>query len=467
MRGKFLLAVVIFTVFASCAQAAYYDGAQSGDSADDAYLISSVDDLKLLRDRVNSGTEERGKYYLLTSDLDLRAEKNWQPIGLQKEDISLDNISIGGLNNFYGHFDGGNHTIRVAINREGTKNVYAALFGFCGAGQTHDASIKNLKVSGTVIARAYAPSSNGSIGDAAVAGGIAVRMSEGSSIIGIENCEFNGIVSAYHDYEYGIARAGGILGYVQSGVVKNCSVPYGSFVIADAPNSSAQYSASYAGGIYGYNDTGDIEKCTARARIFNAQCQGGIAGEDSIAGLITKVTDCIYSGAEWGIGETNNGYVDSDVSVTPSDNGCTFTPIKIDIFTGTLPPTALENNYLDNYTLTDAVMGRSYSVQLIASEVRAIDKWEVTSGELPDGMSLTKTGLLSGTPKAAGDYEFDITVSMSGFDLSDTVSYKLTVQESGSSGGHKSSGGGSGGCDAGFGLLSLALLASALLKRKI
>ena len=57
-------------------------------------------------------------------------------------------------------------------------------------------------------------------------------------------------------------------------------------------------------------------------------------------------------------------------------------------------------------------MGRSYSVQLIASEVRAIDKWEVTSGELPDGMSLTKTGLLSGTPKAAGDYEFDITVSM-------------------------------------------------------
>ena len=106
-------------------------------------------------------------------------------------------------------------------------------------------------------------------------------------------------------------------------------------------------------------------------------------------------------------------------------------------------------------------------MQLIASEVRAIDKWEVTSGELPDGMSLTKTGLLSGTPKAAGDYEFDITVSMSGFDLSDTVSYKLTVQESGSSGGHKSSGGGGGGCDAGFGLLSLALLASALLKRKI
>ena len=85
-------------------------------------------------------------------------------------------------------------------------------------------------------------------------------------------------------------------------------------------------------------------------------------------------------------------------------------------------------------------------------------------------MSLTKTGLLSGTPKTAGDYEFDITVYMSGFDLSDTVSYKLTVQESGSSGGHKSSGGsggGGGGCDAGFSLLSLALLASALLKRKI
>ena len=467
MRGKFLLAVVIFTVFASCAQAAYYDGAQSGDSADDAYLISSVDDLKLLRDRVNSGTEERGKYYLLISDLDLRAETNWKPIGLQKEDIGINDIAIGTLNNFYGYFDGGNHTVRVAINRERTKNVYAALFGFCGEGLTHDASIKNLKVSGTVIARASAHSSNGAVGDNAVAGGIAVRMAMGSS--SIENCEFNGIVSAYHDYEYGIAWAGGILGYAHSGAVKNCSVPYGSFVIADAPNSSIQYSASYAGGIYGYNDTSDIEKCTARARIFNAQCQGGIAGCDSIAGLITKVTDCVYSGAEWGIGETNNGYVDSDVSVTPSDNGCTFTPIKIDIFTGTLPPTTLENNYLDNYTLADAVMGRSYSVQLIASEVRAIDKWEVTSGELPDGMSLTKTGLLSGTPKTAGDYEFDITVSMNGFDLTDTVSYKLTVQERGSSGGQKSSGGsgGSGGCDSRFGMLSLALLAGALLKRKI
>lgn len=52
----FALAVCVF-MLASCGVAfAEYHDDNTGDSWDDAYIIDSVADLKLMRDRVNNGT---------------------------------------------------------------------------------------------------------------------------------------------------------------------------------------------------------------------------------------------------------------------------------------------------------------------------------------------------------------------------------------------------------------------------
>ena len=57
-------------------------------------------------------------------------------------------------------------------------------------------------------------------------------------------------------------------------------------------------------------------------------------------------------------------------------------------------------------TLPDGTVGESYSQQLVAfgdGEVFSLDK-----GALPEGLELSESGLLEGTPSQAGSYEFGV-----------------------------------------------------------
>ncbi|MBQ8693952.1 MAG: hypothetical protein IJ520_12525, partial [Synergistaceae bacterium] len=96
---KFCVLLAALMIFAAglpgAALAAYYDEGHTGDSEADAYIIDSVDDLKLMRDRVNASTESK-KYYKLAADLDITAETDWEPIG---NGVVFSNF-----------FDGQNHT---------------------------------------------------------------------------------------------------------------------------------------------------------------------------------------------------------------------------------------------------------------------------------------------------------------------------------------------------------------------
>ena len=96
---------VLFLTFllVPCSEAWYYndDPSRTGDSPETAYLIDSVENLKILRDRVNDSTEPANKYYRLTQDLNITSEHDWTPIG-----YDLD--SNGNLNTyryFAGNFD--------------------------------------------------------------------------------------------------------------------------------------------------------------------------------------------------------------------------------------------------------------------------------------------------------------------------------------------------------------------------
>jgi hypothetical protein len=73
-----------------------------------------------------------------------------------------------------------------------------------------------------------------------------------------------------------------------------------------------------------------------------------------------------------------------------------------------------------------ASLNKPYSVQLSATGGGS-QVWSVGSGSLPGGLSLSNTGLLSGTPTTAGDYTFSVKVTDG--TRTDTETYTLSVAE--------------------------------------
>lgn len=65
-------------------------------------------------------------------------------------------------------------------------------------------------------------------------------------------------------------------------------------------------------------------------------------------------------------------------------------------------------------TLPDATEGKAYSQQLQASGGVPPYTWSIATGALPSGISLSSSGLLSGTPTVTGPFNFTAQVTDSG-----------------------------------------------------
>lgn len=74
--------------------------------------------------------------------------------------------------------------------------------------------------------------------------------------------------------------------------------------------------------------------------------------------------------------------------------------------------------------LPAGTVGAAYSYQLTASG--DVDSWELVSGTLPTGITLSSTGLLSGTPTVAGDYD-DLVIRVLGPDGRDTGLFSISI----------------------------------------
>lgn len=232
------------------------------------YLIKDAEDLKLLAQKVNNGTNYAGKYFKQTADIDLKNETNWTPIGKEN-------------NHFKGIFDGGGYKITsLSIT---SSNEKIGLFGFVS-----NATIQNCNVTGEIEGNNFV-------------GGIVGNAGKNTYIL---NCSFQGNVEGNLDYVGGIVgntssgcevsgcfvtgkveglqRVGGIAGQ-GIGIIRNC------YALADVTARTA-----IAGGIAGnaYNCT--IENCYYSGDVLAKNYAGGIAGVmDSTSGSSTTIENCV------------------------------------------------------------------------------------------------------------------------------------------------------------------------------
>ena len=258
----------------------------------DPYQISTADQLKLFRDKVNNAkTKEETKICaVLTADIDLKNEE-WTPIG----------IGNGTENNgatidfpYSGTFDGNGHTISgLNVNY---RNKNGGLFCY-----VMNATIKNLTVAGSVTH---------SSGDGVAYGGI-VGCADSSTI---ENCTNRCTVT-------GNWYAGGIVGWSTDSDIIGCA-NFGNI-------SSPSFSDGICGKIGGENDAAGID-ATIRdcynVGMVSGNYAGGITGQSDSEDIDILIANCYNVGSLHG--STNTGEIIGDLSgpiCTTIDN-CYYLP---------------------------------------------------------------------------------------------------------------------------------------------
>lgn len=217
------------------------------------YQIKTMEHLQMLSQKVNKGTNYKGKYFKLMNDLDASGmTSRFHAIGDSEQHA------------FAGTFDGNNKTLSNLELVTGGEN-YVGLFGILDA----DGTIKNLQMKGINY------SASGSY-----VGGIV-----GKCMGNLENCAVEGNLTVKN------VIAGGVAGYVY-GILKNCS---------------------FKGSISGFGDTGGVAgsnygqvlKCWANASVTMDgyissmnRATGGVIGSQ-VAGNRTdcQTADCYFIGS--------------------------------------------------------------------------------------------------------------------------------------------------------------------------
>jgi pseudomonalisin len=103
-------------------------------------------------------------------------------------------------------------------------------------------------------------------------------------------------------------------------------------------------------------------------------------------------------------------------------------------FAGSAPPVTITTAS----TVQSGTTGTAYSLILNASGGTAPYTWTAASGSLPPGLSLSSTGVLSGTPTTAGSYGFTVTVTDSA-GASATQTFQITISVGSTGGGGSTS----------------------------
>ncbi|WP_165585856.1 MBG domain-containing protein, partial [Pedobacter nototheniae] len=158
----------------------------------------------------------------------------------------------------------------------------------------------------------------------------------------------------------------------------------------------------------------------ASASQSNVACNGGATGSATVVVSGGTGAYTYLWAPSGGTAATATGLTAGTYTVTIKDaNLCQTTrsftitqPSLIALTASTLPQAQVANIYSANLGATGGVGTYTYSV---------------ASGNLPNGLSLSPAGVISGTPTVSGTFNFDVKVTDSGCGQSSTLSFSITA----------------------------------------
>ena len=111
-------------------------------------------------------------------------------------------------------------------------------------------------------------------------------------------------------------------------------------------------------------------------------------------------------------------------------------PIPALIFPGTMPRfLQAAPPYIWAKVLQTGIVGTAYSEQISTNSLHTPITWSVIAGSLPSGLSLLSTGVISGTPAAAGSNTFTIQM-VDSFTNTATQQFTINVAAAPAAGGN-------------------------------
>lgn len=265
----------------------------------DPYKIGSLEELKFLRDKINANDatyDVPGKYFKLTSDINMGSEPNWTPIG------------SSATSTFTGIFDGNNKIISNLKNgtvQSRSNSVTNGLFGVCSSANVLNTHLRDVAI--------YVNSTTN------VASGSLMFNVTGTTVV--NNCSAEGVIDVAYSGA-SLLSAGGLSAKAEmSGTIINSysnvslkivstgaatAVNTGAFVGLSASTTLikncyssgnvdvtvANSSPVYAGGILGSGNAG-VYNCYSSA-ILSAK---GVSGNVKVGGIVGQrlgnVISCI------------------------------------------------------------------------------------------------------------------------------------------------------------------------------
>jgi len=364
--------------------------------------------------------------------------------GFISECVNNDSVTTG----YYGDVGGisgiGNSQSIIAdCNNYG--NVSGGTYARCGG------------IAGTAVGSIFNCYSNGRISGSlnSHCGGIA---GNGLGTGSMANCQNAGIINGTTK-----SICGGIMGYNFNMAVYNCN---NSGSVSGGSNSEC-------GGIVGHNTlTGSVENsyntgaviggtdayCGGIAgvnnyTVFNCYNTGTVSGGSRLGAIIGYANqqsvqeNCYWleSSAAAGLGRTEDGFAFENL-ISFDTSGVLSTPVNEETALLAVLNQWFPANYInrDSYiywtsgspypvfsydpvimtdSLETGIAEAAYSFQLHALGLESV--WALTGGSLPEGLTLSTVGVISGTPTASG--EFPITVTAANDFNSDSEDYTLKI----------------------------------------
>ena len=393
---------------------------------DSPFIISTLEEFRLFRDKVNNGESFDNQFVRLTDNINLASEV-WQPIGSASA-------------KFLGTFDGNENTISNLVVDVDANN--AGLFGF--ASVVRNLKIANAKVRGLISVGAVAgelESSVGTIDNCHVSGRIEITGENsvgglaGKGYANIGNCSVVGdgsatsfVVGVYGSTEEG-DNVGGLIGHLGEGntlgvtnsIVKAIRVAgtrkvgglvgttarandyIGNAVLNITVESTA--TAEYA------NANGST--CTIGGIIgnyFGSVSSGGILKDSIVKGVNFILGNAKSAGALVGGDRVNNG--GAPVGVEASGNMVYMSTVSGATNVHLMSPVAKVGS-TDYYVFEEAVAAaQSGDTVTLLADVTPVEK--VT---LPAGIRLNGCGKqINGYITAGGDLEFVGHTKVTGFE---------------------------------------------------